>query len=197
LHAKVHTPKFWWQKDIAENNCAWQHWGCFQKPSGDPADAEFSVPLCNSRMSLYPAQLIWNELDCDNIHSQQPAFERRITKPLPGPSVCGLSPSHRSLQGPCCCQPLQVDGTSLWQKATPPPASWQQRPLHCQPLATDCSPAAQQKFLPAASGTGVCALSNSRNVTLETTSANGDLLPSLLAPQRTGKMRGKKVPRNS
>lgn len=35
--------------------------------------------------------------------------------PFPIPSFFSL---YRSPQGPWCCQPLQVDGTSLWQKAT-------------------------------------------------------------------------------
>lgn len=62
-HAKVHSAKFQWQKDIAENNCAWQRWGQFQKLSGDPAPAEFSMALCYSQLPLHPAQFIWTELE--------------------------------------------------------------------------------------------------------------------------------------
>lgn len=107
---------------------------------------ESRAALCHSQMPPYPAQLIRNELDCDNAHPQQPASERRAAKPLPGPLASSLPLPLPSLTpGPRCCQPPTGRQYQVVAESDRPTGELAAEAPHCQPLAADYIPAGSSR----------------------------------------------------
>lgn len=156
-------------------------------------------------MPPYPAQLIWNELDRDHVHSRQPASERGTTKPpaglfptpSPPPSLPLLTRGPRGHQPPTGRRQHQVVAESssptgqlsatghrlrsrrLQQRAVANPCSLplQGRGPCAEPfLGRDCGPFHAVETPEAFLSPGV--------------GGQGPVSPHPLGPKRTRKMRG-------